>query len=596
MAVPIEELAKEWLRLDKDPDTQDEIYQLLNANNKGELELRLRNRMTFGTAGLRAKMQAGFGFINSLTIIQTSQGLAEYLLANVPDVKKRGVVIGRDARHNAEKFMRLAITAFVAKGIRVYCYTLPVHTPLVPFGVNYLNAAAGVMLTASHNPAQDNGYKVWWSNGCQIIPPHDTGIAAAIEQNLEPLSWDDSIIENTFLVEGELGQTRDAYYQAVAAAATIHHQPDFRHSKVRFVYTPLHGVGLPFLEHVISEMEIPAKVLSTGMSVVAEQAATDPNFPTVKFPNPEEKGALDLAIHTADHAGVTLILANDPDADRFAAAEKVEGKWHQFTGNQIGVLLAAHVYETYPSDENHPRSNLTLISSTVSSQMISFCAKAEGVHHVETLTGFKWIGNKALELEAEGYDVRYGYEEALGYMSPAVVHDKDGIVAAAIFLTAVERWRKQGMTPFQKLQSMYQTYGYFADGNTYLISPSAEVTKEVFASIRKLGVPHKYPSYLGHFKIHRWRDLTEGFDTAGHNHVPDLPVSKDSEMITVELEHNTRFTMRGSGTEPKIKIYVDAKGDTMESAQKRANEVRNEIVKTWFDPEKWGFKLPFQPE
>jgi phosphoglucomutase len=205
MAKDIKELAKEWLELDQDKSTREEIYQLLHHGNTTELELRLRSRIAFGTAGLRGPMQAGFACMNSLTVIQASQGLAAYLLKTEHDVKKRGVVIGRDARHNSEKFAKLTAAAFVAKGIKVWWYETPSHTPLVPFGVRELGAAAGVMVTASHNPAKDNGYKVYWSNGCQIIPPHDTGIAQAILENLKPVTWDTSIIdEDSLMVEGSL--------------------------------------------------------------------------------------------------------------------------------------------------------------------------------------------------------------------------------------------------------------------------------------------------------------------------------------------------------------------------------------------------------
>lgn len=580
MDPPIEDLAKEWLRLDRDSETKSEIEQLLQTGNREELELRLRHRLVFGTAGLRGKMQAGYAFMNPLTVIQTTQGLAEYLLATGSDVKQRGVVLGRDARHNSEKYMRLVTAILVAKGIKVWCYGAPVHTPLVPFGVNFLNAAAGIMITASHNPAADNGYKVYWSNACQIIPPHDAGIAASIEKNLEPISYDEKAIETNFLVESELGQVRATYYKAVAFAATVHHQPDFKHSTVRFVYTPLHGVGLPYLEHVLAELGIP------GMSVVTQQASPDPNFPTVKFPNPEEKGALDLAINTADAGGISLILANDPDADRLAVAEKANGKWIQYTGNQLGILLAAHVLETYPPDS--PRDKLAMLATTVSSQMLSVLCREEGVHYVETLTGFKWLGNKAIDLTSQGYDVRFAFEEACGYMAPYVVHDKDGVAAAALFLTAVERWRCQGLTPWQKLQKLYERYGYFAEANTYLISPSPPVTRQAFAELRKSGELHTHPHHLGKRIIHRWRDLTEGHDSATHNHIPELPVDKSSEMITVELDGHVRCTVRASGTEPKIKIYIDSKAHSMEEAQKKADEVRKDVIELWFNPKKTG--------
>ncbi|EOD46227.1 putative phosphoglucomutase protein [Neofusicoccum parvum UCRNP2] len=585
MAQPsIEKLAEEWLRLDKDPSTRDEIYRLLVNGEKAELETRLRKRIAFGTAGLRASMQAGFSRLNSLTIIQASQGLAAYLLDNVPDVKHRGVVIGRDARHNSAKFAKLTAAAMVAKGIRVWWYEDTVHTPLVPFGVGELAAAAGVMITASHNPAQDNGYKVYWGNGCQIIPPHDAGIAKAIEQNLEPVTWDTSVVdEGSLLIEGALGLVRDAYFRAVRYSAVPEDEPLPTFDDLKFVYTPMHGVGLPYMQQAVKDLGFGDKI-----HVVEAQAKPDPNFPTVKFPNPEEKGALDLSQKKADEVGSTLIIASDPDADRLAAAEKVDGKWHQFTGNQVGVLLASHVLSTYPTDK--PLSKLAMLASAVSSRMLSTMAETEGFKFEETLTGFKWLGNIGLDLEAADYDVRFAYEEALGYMVPSVVHDKDSVSAAAFFLTATARWAtEEGLTPWQKLQSLYAKYGHFEDANTYLVSPSPDTTNTVFAAIRALADP--YPAQLGARKILRWRDLTVGFDSATSDNVPQLPVDKGSQMITCELDGDVRFTVRGSGTEPKIKLYIECRAKSSEEAQKGADEVLQDLLKEWFKPEENGLRL-----
>ena len=347
----IEQLAEEWLHLDKDPETRREIVELLASKNDRELEKRLRHRITFGTAGLRSRMQAGFARMNSLTVVQASQGLAHYLLEQLPDARQKGVVIGRDARHNSDKFAELAAAAFLANGIKVWWLERIVHTPLVPFAVRKLNAAAGIVITASHNPAQDNGYKVYWSNGCQIIPPHDTGIAAAILGNVPPASWDIEMVKGGHkLLEHTLDRLENDYFAAVK------HLVQFDNSELvpHFVYTPMHGVGLHYMLQALKQVLGPpphdspphSKYISP-CTVVAEQANPDPDFPTVQFPNPEETGALALAMRTADAHSTTLILATDPDADRLAVAEKLpNGAWHQFTGNQLGVLLASSVLES----------------------------------------------------------------------------------------------------------------------------------------------------------------------------------------------------------------------------------------------------------
>ncbi|KAF1916173.1 hypothetical protein BDU57DRAFT_516109 [Ampelomyces quisqualis] len=582
MAKDIKELASEWLELDEDKSTRDEIYALLHRGSTDELERRLRNRIAFGTAGLRGPMQAGFACMNSLTVIQASQGLAAYLLQTEDNVKKRGVVIGRDARHNSEKFAKLAAAAFVAKGIKVWWYETPSHTPLVPFGVRELGAVAGIMVTASHNPAKDNGYKVYWSNGCQIIPPHDSGIAEAIMENLKPTTWDMSVVDESLLVEGSLGLVIDKYHKAILCAA----QPEGSHitmsPDLKFVYTPMHGVGLHAMTRCAQTLGI-----ASQMTVVEAQAQPDPDFPTVKFPNPEEKGALDLAVETAERSSIRLILASDPDADRLAAAEKVDDRWHIFTGNQLGVLIGSYLLERYPCSK--PRDKLAMLASTVSSRMLAAMAKKEGFKLTETLTGFKWLGNAARDLDSKGYDVVFAFEEALGYMIPQTVHDKDSISAAAVFLTATSQWSTQGLTPYAKLQSLYQHLGYFEDANTYLVSPSPSVTRLVFTTIRAMGSPH--PTTIGNREIVRWRDLTLGYDSKSKDRTPDLPVDVTSQMITCELEDGAVFTVRGSGTEPKIKLYIECQGSSSAEAKEGANGILGDLLREWFKPEEYGLNL-----
>lgn len=583
MTKDVKELARDWLQLDEDKTTTDEIYKLLVAGDTDELEKRLRTRIAFGTAGLRGPMQAGFACMNSLTVIQASQGLAAYLLKTEHNVKSRGVVIGRDARHNSEKFAKLTAAAFVAKGIKVWWYETPQHTPLVPFGVRELGAAAGVMITASHNPAKDNGYKVYWSNGCQIIPPHDSGIAESILENLKPVSWDTSVIDDdNLLVEGSVDHVKEKYLKAVLFATQPFDQSIQINPNLKFVYTPMHGVGLSAMRQCMEILGI-----ASQMTVVEAQAQPDPDFPTVKFPNPEEKGALDLAIETAEESSLRLILASDPDADRLAVAEKVGERWHIFTGNQLGVLIGSYLLDRYPSSK--PREKLAMLASTVSSRMLAALAQQEGFSFTETLTGFKWLGNVARDLDSRGYDVVFAFEEALGYMIPQTVHDKDSISAAAVFLTAASEWSAQGLTPYGRLQKLYEQVGYFEDANTYLVSPSPSVTTSVFTGIRELGSP--YPTTIGPRKIVRWRDLTLGYDSKSKDHVPDLPVDATAQMITCELDDGAVFTVRGSGTEPKIKLYIECQGKSSEEAKKGANGILQDLLTEWFKPDENGLRL-----
>lgn len=524
-------LAREWLQLDKDPETRSEIEGLLKTQNTAELDKLLGSRLAFGTAGLRARMGAGFARLNSLTIIQTSQGLAEYILKE--EDASAGVVVGYDARHNSKKFAELAAAAFIAKGIPIWWYEDLVHTPMVPFGVKHLRAAAGIMVTASHNPAQDNGYKVYGSNGCQINTPADEKIAASILANLEPVTWD--LAAQKTQRKPILHSMRARYLNTLKqyVGGDVQNLP-------AFVYTPMHGVGLPYMKAAVAALD--------SILVVEEQADPNPDFPTVQYPNPEEDGALAMAKATADRADVRLVVANDPDADRFSAAERVGGHWHQFTGDQVGVLLATFLHETgrlNPGD--------LALTTAVSSQMLSIIAK-DAFDVEETLTGFKWLGNGAIKLGG-----KFGYEEALGYMFPSIVHDKDGIAAAVIFLLACAFWT----SPWARLQQLYDQFGYFETMNTYWKSPDLFITAIAFERVRAISVP--YPTHVAERKVLRWRDLTMGYDSDTGDRKPILPSSPNSQMITCWLEgcppmddvagadDGVRFTIRASGTEPKIK-------------------------------------------
>ncbi|KAL8869903.1 MAG: hypothetical protein Q9174_003921 [Haloplaca sp. 1 TL-2023] len=512
-------------------------------------------------------MGAGFNRFNAVTVIQTSQGLAEYLLSSTPDAAPAGIVIGHDARHNSDRFAELTAAVFETKGFAVWWYDDVVHTPLVPFAVKALKAAAGVMITASHNPAKDNGYKVYGSNGCQINTPEDALIAASIMQNLEPLIWG---LKGQSTRKPILTRMKERYLECLrdqlgSRAADKPGDP--------FVYTPMHGVGLQYMRAALD-----MAAMKDTISVVGEQATPDPDFPTVQYPNPEEKGALDLAMALADQKHITLILANDPDADRFAVAEKVDSVWRQFTGDQVGILLA---YWSFSGMNRQATLDDHFLTSAVSSQMLSYLGKAEGFSVRETLTGFKWLGNIAQELQGQGKHVKFAYEEAQGYMFPNVVHDKDGIAAAMVFLRACASWG----SPWVKLQALYKTYGFFETANTYWRSPSVERTRMAFEQIRKIQQP--FPSRISGRKVLRWRDLTTGYDSADESQIPDLPVSSNGQMITCwldrsESDHGVRFTVRASGTEPKIKVYLECHGAQQYTARQGALQMLSWLKKEWF--------------
>ncbi|KAJ5377640.1 Phosphoribomutase [Penicillium cataractarum] len=567
-------LVETWLQWDQDPTTRAEIEQLRDANHTKELELRLRSRIEFGTAGLRGRMAAGFTYMNCLTVIQASQGLAKHIQSKGPEVASKGVIIGHDARHYSHKFAQLAANAFVALQIPVKFVDESAPTPLVAFGVYHFGAAAGVVVTASHNPPQDNGYKVYSGNGAQINRPEDGEIARSILENLEPWpnAWEEGRRSGEYFDEEALQEILVPFQRRVKEYATSTVSEIYPHRP--FVYTPMHGVGAIRIGSLLTELGMKE---DKEYIIVPQQAKPDPDFSTVKFPNPEEAGALDLAIQVADQQNKTLIFANDPDADRFAVAEKVDGKWFLLTGNHVGVLFASHLFDTIGS--NVDTSKITVLTTTVSSGMLEKMAESKGIRFKETLTGFKWMGNVAQDLEKTGQTVPFAYEEALGYMFPAVSYDKDGITALSVFSMATAKWKAQGLTVFGKLQQLFAEFGHHETLNNYFRSPSPQLTLELFRGIRSGSfLPDMQ---LGKFKILRWRDLTEGYDTASADHKPDLPEDPTSQMITLWLEGGLRFTLRGSGTEPKVKFYIECCGDSREDAVKAVCDAFFAILKEW---------------
>lgn len=621
----LDKLVQDWLAVDINPNSIQEIQDLNKTQNYEVLARKLGKRIAFGTAGLRSSMQSGFAYMNDVTILQAAQGLVSYLeeksIKDDKDGNEKSIVIGYDHRFNSQRFAEITATVALIKGFRVYYLgsvtylsaesnppesRIPqplsgssetgdrsyVHTPLVPFAIDYFKAAAGVMVTASHNPANDNGYKVYYGNGCQIIPPVDNEIASAIDNNLHPWKpqvWD---VLNNF----NMGQTKgllkavkpevtDAYICAIESKLLAIKDVDFE-----FVYTPIHGVGLDIFEKVLAKFNKHRGPIK--MHVVKDQKVPDPGFPTVGFPNPEEKGALDLAIETANSLNVNLVVANDPDADRFSVAIRTQHQWRQLTGNEIGFLFAQYVLEQTPSSY---LSKTYFVNSTVSSQILRSMAELEGFNFVDTLTGFKWIGNKAIDLKRAGFKVPFAYEEAIGYMF-GLVNDKDGIAAAVMWLQLYQKWvgndPNGGDIIVERLETGYKKYGYAKEHNGYYKLNDLSKTNEIFASIRQSYQGQMYPETLGLFRVVYWRDLTIGYESNTPDHRCVLPADKNSQMITAILKHPecqsneaVRFTCRGSGTEPKLKVYIEGKAGSESVAQKLATMCWNTLRDEWFKPE-----------
>ncbi|PPQ98838.1 hypothetical protein CVT24_003392, partial [Panaeolus cyanescens] len=587
---PLSELVNQWIKLDANPSTRAEIQKLWDDDQVEELERRLRNRIEFGTAGLRGKMEAGWSRMNGksmpicfvvfmitehvldLIILQTSQGLAEYVSAHVEDARTRGIVIGYDHRHNSERWAQLTAQTFSSKGFNVHFLDGLNHTPLVPFGIKHLNAACGVMITASHNP------KVYWENGVQvhifiqtqfkemnntkIIGPHDEGIASAIQDHLDVQPAQFTISRRPSSQDAEQTRNlRDAYFTALKQLSNS----DALHGALstKIVNTSMHGVSDEFVRRAFREFGFPPYI------AVTEQQTPDPEFPTVKFPNPEEKGALDLALETADRNNARYVVAQDPDSDRFVAAEKgADGKWIIFTGDQLGSLFAYHVLQSYKKS-GKPLERLAMVASTVSSKMVESMALVEGFKFVDCLTGFKFIGNTALDLTKEGYEVPFGYEEAIGFMFGTQIRDKDGVAATVVYMEILAQLLSEGSTVSSHLNSLYKRYGYFQTSNSYFVSPDQRITDAIFEHIRNYsGLPDdkpSYPSEIAGLPITRIIDLTLGYDSGNPpSYKPLLPLSS-GHMIqfrasNAKTEMGIVLTLRTSGTEPKIKYYLEGKG------------------------------------
>jgi len=588
VSAEVQAKAEQWLQWDKNPEDRAQIESLLKAGDEAELSKRLSTRIQFGTAGLRGPMKAGFSCMNDLTIIQASQGLAVYLEKVVDDAKNRGVAIGYDGRYHSKDFAHLTAATFLSRGFVVYLYSTIVATPLVPYCCSQKNCAAGVMVTASHNPKNDNGYKVYWETGCQIIPPHDEGIAAAIEENLVPWGVDINSAEGHPLRRDPLVELSEKYFKDIARDFCNHPEANAK-SQHKIVFTAMHGVGAPWVAKSFEAFNLPPYI------PVKEQINPDPEFPTVAFPNPEEgKGALTLAMKTADENGAKVIFANDPDADRLAVAEKQpNGEWRIFSGNELGSILGHWVWIHHlKRNPGFDRSKGLMIASTVSSKFLKGMAAKEGFRFDEALTGFKWIGHRGIDLEKEGYEYIFGFEEAIGFMIGKTCWDKDGVRTAAVFAEMYVHYADQGISIAQQLYNLYSTYGFYESKVHYYFCYDPNTMTKIFDRIRQ---DQKYPTSIGNgkYKIVGVRDLTTGYDTDQPDHKAVLPVSASSHMITFTFENGCSATLRGSGTEPKLKYYVELCGsDNPAAVRERLMDMVALIIEEFLEPEKNGLVKP----
>ncbi len=536
------EQARAWLAQDPDPATRAELEAVLDAAigadaaAAADLADRFDGRLAFGTAGLRGALGAGSNRMNRVLVTQAAAGLAAHLCARATAGQTPAVVIGYDGRRNSDVFARDSAEIFAGAGLRAILLPRLLPTPVLAFAVRHLGAAAGVMVTASHNPPDDNGYKVYLGgsdDGAQIVPPADAEIAAQIDA---VAAGDIRDLPRSTAYEIAPESVIDAYVAATAAVAPA----PAASTGMRWVYTAMHGVGWETLSRVLDEAGYPTP------SVVAAQLHPDGTFPTVSFPNPEEPGAMDLAFEQARASQAEFVIANDPDADRLAVAipdASADGGWRRLSGNEIGLLLGWRA-------ARHAGGVGTLACSLVSSPGLAVVAEHYGLRSATTLTGFKWISR------APG--IVFGFEEALGYLvNPETVRDKDGISAAVAILGMVADARATGRTLADLLSEFEQTFGAFASEQISIRVADVSVIGHMMANLRA-----RRPEHLGTTAVSRIDDLLEGVD--------DLP---PGDVVRLWLDDGSRVIIRPSGTEPKLKVYLDVRGEDRADATARLQAV-----------------------
>jgi phosphomannomutase len=513
------ERARAWADEDPDPVTAGELERLIAADDRVALQDRFSGRLEFGTAGLRGALGAGPMRMNRVVVLRAAAGLAAYLHDSGAVEEGASVVIGYDARHNSDVFARDTAEVMTGAGIRAHVLPRPLPTPVLAFAIRDLGCIAGVMVTASHNPPRDNGYKVYLGDGSQIVPPADAEIAACIAK----------VGALTDVPRGDSGVTvgedlLERYVSSVVALVADGDPQPRRHLQI--AYTPLHGVGGTTMHLVLDRAGFPAP------HVPERQAQPDPEFPTVSFPNPEEPGAMDLALAVAADIGADLVVANDPDADRCAVGVPVADSarsgpsWQMLRGDEVGALLAHHLLEGGKQG--------VYAQSIVSSSLLGKMAAAAGQPHQETLTGFKWIGRIP--------GLAFGYEEALGYcVDPAHVGDKDGISAALMVCEIAATVKAQGRTLRDVLDDIAREHGLHA---TDQLSVRFTDLAAIPATMQRLR--ESPPESFGGLAVERVDDLSQG--------TADLPPTDGLRYV---LADHARVIVRPSGTEPKVKCYLE---------------------------------------
>lgn len=550
---------KEWMdRLSDEDPLKKELESI--SDNESEKEERFFQDLAFGTAGLRGKVGAGTNRMNFLTVGKASQGVADYIVSKGKEAMEKGVIIAHDPRHFSREFSELAAGIFAANGIKVYTFPSLRPTPELAFMIRRLGAVSGINITASHNPKVYNGYKAYWDDGCQVSAEVADGMTECINavdiwSGIKKSDYEEGVKDGKIIV---LGEEYDREYLDKIESMAIH-EGDELDLSIPLVYTPLNGCGsIPFRQ-MLEDRGF------TNWKIVPEQENPDPDFTTVGYPNPEDPKAFALSEKYGKEFGAELLMATDPDADRFAIEIRDDnGNYIPLNGNQTGYLLVNYVLEGHQSAGTLPVKG-AMVKSIVTSTLSTIIARAYGVEMFETLTGFKNICGKIPYLDENGYSYLFGYEESVGYAICKDIRDKDGISAGMLVAEAAAYYKKQGKTLWDVLGEIYEKYGFFAEDEPNIVLegiPGAQRIQRMMKYFRE-----NLPTVVAGAKVDKVIDYINGYE--------EIP---PQNALRLFLDNGSWFAIRPSGTEPKIKFYFYSNQDSREAALRVNGEIKESIL------------------
>lgn len=567
------ELYKQWCTDDYfDADTKAELAAI--KDDAAEIEDRFYRQLEFGTGGLRGVIGAGTNRMNIYTVRQATQGLANYIISQ--NGQKKGVAIAYDSRRMSPEFADEAALCLNANGIKAYVFESLRPTPELSFALRHLGCVSGIVITASHNPREYNGYKVYWEDGAQITPPHDKNILAEVAKvtsfaQVKTMPKEDAVNAGLYQV---IGAEIDDLYMEELKKQSIHPEIIQEMAKdIRIVYTPLHGTGNLPVRRVLKELGF------TNVYVVKEQELPDGNFPTVSYPNPESPKAFALALELAKEVDADIVLATDPDADRLGVycKDTKTGEYISFTGNMSGMLIAEYILRERTQMGTMPK-NPALIETIVTTDMAKAIAKAYGVKLIEVLTGFKYIGEQIrLFEEQQTNNYVFGLEESYGCLVGTYARDKDACVAVMMLCEVASWCKKHGKTLWDAMLDMYEKYGCYREGLETKTLKGIDGAAQIQALMHESR--ENPPKELGGhtvLAVRDYKDDTRKDMVTGEVTATGLP---SSNVLYYELADQAWCCVRPSGTEPKIKYYFGVKGDSLEDAERKLEALKNDLLR-----------------